>query len=519
MDTEKRAAIRAFVFGMIAVLHARSVRGEETTSLRFEVAAKAGAFEAPVSGRLLVAIAAPGADEPRKSAGQTGMDATVLLGADVDRFGLGDRRVATVDQRATVFPLERLARLRPGEYDVQAILHSNRDLNVLNAPGDAFGPVARVRLDPSRGGTIRLSLDAKVPAETLPVDTPVVRYLKLPSKLLSAFWKRPMFLRAAVILPKGFDDEPNRRYPLWVHIGGYGSRFSEIPPVEIEGSAFRRAWFADDAPRMIMLKLDGAGPWGDPYQIDSANHGPYGSALTRELIPHVEKTFRCVGAPQARFLDGGSTGGWVSLALQVFYADFFNGCWSFCPDPVDFRSFELIDVYRDSNAYINRYGFERPAARAADGDVKYTMRHEVGLENALGRGGSWTRSGGQWGAWNAAYGPRNADGDPQPLWNPQTGAIDRSAVEHWKKYDLRLRLQADWQTLGPKLRGKIHIYVGEADDFFLDNAVRRLDAFLTAARPAYEGTVRYGPLQGHCWIPLDTRRLLREMNDRLKGSP
>ncbi|GAC1334124.1 MAG: hypothetical protein NVSMB14_01150 [Isosphaeraceae bacterium] len=518
MAKSKRARVSALVCWAIALGQTRESWGEDKTSLRFEVSAKAGLLDAPTSGRLLIAIAKPGGNEPRQTAGQTGIDATILLGRDVAGFGFGDDRVAFVDQKAEIFPLEHLSRLHPGVYDVQAILHLNRDLNWLNAPGDCFGPVVRVRLDPKKAETIKLTLDVKVPAETSPPDTTYVRFLKIPSKLLSEFHKRPIFLRAAVILPKGFDDQNGRKYSLRVHIGGYGSRFSDVPPVESEGSAFRNAWLADDAPRMVMLKLDGAGPWGDPYQVDSDNHGPYGAALTKELIPYVEKKFRCVGEPKARFLDGGSTGGWVSLALQTYYPDFFNGCWSFCPDGVDFRSFQLIDIYRDSNAYINRHGVERAAARDTSGEVRYTMRHEVGMENVLGRGGSWTRSGGQWGAWNATYGPRGPDGDPQALWDPITGAIDRSVVDHWKKYDLRLFMETHWKTLGPKLRGKIHIYVGEADDFFLDNAVRRLDAFLSHAEPAFEGTIRYGSRQGHCWIPLADKDLLKEMEARREGS-
>ena len=126
------------------------------------------------------------------------------------------------------------------------------------------------------------------------------------------------------------------------------------------GSAFHDLWMADDTPRMILVGLDGAGPLGDPYQVNSANHGPYGDAVTRELIPHIERTFRGIGRGSARVLDGGSTGGWVSLALQVFYPDFWSGTWSFCPDGVDFRSFQLVNIYEDRNAYVNRHGFERP---------------------------------------------------------------------------------------------------------------------------------------------------------------
>ena len=275
---------------------------------------------------------------------------------------------------------------------------------------------------------MRLELSRAVPAEKLPPDSDLVKYLKIRSQLLSDFHGRPIYLRAGVILPRDHAREPERRYPLLVHIGGYGSRYSDVGHMMHSGSSFHTDWMADDCPEMILVHLDGAGPLGDPYQVDSANHGPYGAAVTRELLPYVEKQFRGIGEPHARFLDGGSTGGWVSLALQVFYPDYFNGAWSFCPDSVDFRSFELVNIYEDDNAYINQHGFERPGARDVTGDVRFTMRHECQVENVLGRGDSWTLSGGQWGAWNATYGARGPDGLPVPLWDPKTGKINRKAA-------------------------------------------------------------------------------------------
>ncbi|HWC77605.1 MAG TPA: alpha/beta hydrolase-fold protein, partial [Blastocatellia bacterium] len=251
---------------------------------------------------------------------------------------------------------------------------------------------------------------------------------------------------------------------------------------------------------------------GDPYQINSANSGPYGDAITQELIPYVEEKFRAIGQPYARVLDGGSTGGWVSLALQVFYPDFFNGTWSYCPDGVDFRGFQLVNIYTDKNAYVNGHGFERPSARDLNGDIRFTIRHECQMENVMGMGDSWALSGEQWGAWNAAYGPRGEGGLPVPLWDPKTGVINRAVVEHWKKYDLRLVLEQNWQTLGPKLKGKINIWVGEADNYFLNNAVHMLDDFLSRARPAYGGKILYGAGKGHCWLGVSQREMMDEMS-------
>ncbi len=494
------------------------VRGRDapprTTSLRFSVTiAPELAVKGQVSGRLLVILGQPGAREPRLAIGHTGRDAAPILARDVLR--LKPESEAVLDERSIAFPIEHLAQLRPGEYSVQALLHTNTDLNMPNAPGDLYSEPVNVRIDPAAGGTVKLALSRAVPAETLPPDTDLVRYVKIPSPILSGFHCRQIFLRAGVILPRGFARVGDRRYPLRVHIGGYGARFTEVGARMAPGSPFRDLWLADDTPRMIVVQLDGAGPLGDPYQVNSDNHGPYGDAITQELIPHIERTFRGIGRGTARVLDGGSTGGWVGLALQVFYPDEFNGAWSFCPDSVDFRSFQLVNIYEDKSAYITTHGFERPAARDVSGEIRCTMRHECGLENVLGWGDSWTRSGAQWGAWNATYGPRGPHCEPVPLWDPRTGVIDRSVVEHWKAYDLRRVLEQNWRTLGPKLRGKLHIWVGEADDYFLNNAVHRLDEFLSRAEPPYEGSIAYGPGQGHCWSGISEREMMKQMAERM----
>jgi hypothetical protein len=421
------------------------------------------------------------------------MTAPPVLGTDLEPGAA----VAVIDERSEIFPIASLANLRAGDYFVQAVLHSNRDLNLVSAPGNLYSRVQRVHLDPADGGTVPLALTQRIANEELPGDSEYVKYLKFPSRRLSQFHGRPMFLRVGVILPRDFDREPSRRYPLCVKIGGYGTRFTMAAALMSGGSDFRNARLADDAPRMIQIVLDGAGPYGDPYQVNSANNGPYGDAITQELIPFIEQRFRGIGRPYARFLEGGSTGGWVSLALQVFYPDFFNGAWSQCPDPVDFRSYELIDIYRHDNAFVNQYGFERPSMRDVSGEVRFTLRHECQLENVLGRGNRWWLSGKDWCAWNATFGPRGADGNPRPLWHGKTGRIDRSVLEHWKQYDLRRVLQENWQGLAPRLRGKIHIWVGDADSYFLNNAVHLLHEFLVRADPPFDGKIVFAPRQGH----------------------
>jgi hypothetical protein len=470
--------------------------------LRFRVTMADGLLSAPEDGRVLVVLGRQAGVEPRKSLGQSGLNAPPVLATDARQFAPG--KAVVLDGKAVTFPIDDLARLPAGDYWAQAVFHHNRDLNIPNSSGTLYCTPRRVRLDPAREETVELQLTQQVPAEKMPAETERLKYIKLQSESLSKFYGRPMYLRAGVRLPRDFAAAPAKRYPLRVHIGGYGSRFYVMPRDEPAGDG------------MVLLVLDGAGPLGDPYQVNSANHGPYGDAVTKELIPHVEKRFRCIGKPHARVLDGGSTGGWVSLALQVFYPDYFNGAWSFCPDPVDFRAFQVIDIYRDANAYVNKHGFERPGARDRDGDVRETMRHQCRLENVLGRGDSWTTSGQQWGSWNAVYGPRGADGLPVPLWDPRTGAINRQVVEHWKKYDLRMILENNWPALGPKLKGKVRIWIGEADDFFLNNAVHLLDKFLSRADPPYGGSITYKMGEGHCWSGITPREMIGQMLEAVK---
>jgi hypothetical protein len=487
---------------VLSVAAARFDAGQPaTTALRFEVTVAADLRDVPQDGRLLIVLSRTTKGEPRSRIG-TGQGAPTVLGVDVR--GLAAGGTTFVDQKALLFPVEHLAKLPAGDYYAQAVLDVSRDLKLVSAAGNLYGEPVKVTLDPTAGGTIKLALTRKVPPEEMPADTDNVKFIKLKSELLTQFHGRPIYLRAGVVLPRDFDKDADRHYPLRVHIGGFATRFTAA-----RGAG--KGGLPADTPRMLVLHLDGAGPFGDPYQVNSANNGPYGDAVTQELIPYVEKTYRGIGQPYARVLDGASTGGWVSLALQVFYPDFFNGAWSHAPDPVDFRAFELVNIYADDNVYINRYGFERPSAREINGDVKFTMRHEVLLERVLGGGDRWELGGRDWASWNAVFGPRGDDGLPRPLWDGKTGKIDRSVLEHWKKYDLRLTLEQNWKTLGPKLRGKLRIWVGDADDYFLNNAVHLLDDFLSKAQPAYEGKITYGPRGGHGYRVLTNRELLDDM--------
>lgn len=479
--------------------------------LRFEVTVPPGLLKQPQDGRLFVVLSTTSTPEPRTMLGRNGPDAPEALAMDVRALAPGKSIV--LDDTSFAYPQTNLAALPAGDYFMQAVFDYNADLRLVDAPGNLYSAVVKNHLDPKEGAVVKLELSRQIRPEQLPPDTDQIKYIRLRSKLLSDFHHRPIYLRAGIILPRDYTNSPTRRYPLWVQIGGFGDRYTSVSGL-MNGrfGGFRSIWQADDTPRFVLLQLDGAGPLGDPYYVNSANNGPYGDALIQELIPHVEQQFRCISQPHARVLSGTSTGGWVSLALQIFYPDFFNGTWSSCPDPVDFRAFELVNIYSDDYAYVNRHRNERPSERDLKGDVVLTMRREVGIENLLGRGNSYTTSGQQWGSWDAVYSPRGADGLPAPIWDPLTGKVDHTVAEQWKKYDLRLVVEENWKTLGPKLRGKLHIASGEADQYFLNNAMHLMNDFLSHADPPFEGKIAFGPGKGHGWMYENMREMMGEMD-------
>jgi hypothetical protein len=470
------AAILAAPFGAIQSRAREAVAvgpAPPEACLRFEVKIDPKQVGArPQSGRVIVGIAKKG---NRPDFTNYKPPVLPILGVDAEFFS-ADKTVV-LDGASECFPHSSLRRLPAGEYSVQAAFLTNPEINLPDAPGNRYCEPIHVTLDPASGATVRLTLD-KAHTEEEPKETATHKYLKIPSKLLSKFHGRAVNYRLAVVLPPDFEKEPTKKYALLVDIGGFGTRYTHAHETEPDS-------------RFVKIIPDGAGPLGDPYQVNSANNGPYGDALTQEVIPYIEKTYRCLGSPKARFTCGISTGGWVALALQIFYPDFFNGCWSQCPDSVTFERFELIDLYHDSNAYVNAHGFDRPSTRTIDGDVVSTVRHEVRLECVLGRGGKWELSGRDWCSWNAVYGPRGTDGRPVPIWNGRTGTIDKAAAEHWKKYDLKLVLEANWKVLGPKLAGgKINVWVGESDDYYLNAAVHRLKtATEKLSDPPFDGKI------------------------------
>jgi hypothetical protein len=502
---------------------------------RFEVVVSPSARAEPVTGRVYVAISRTAAREtPVEQTGETGVP---LFAVNVD--GLRPGASAVIDASAFGHPLQSLRDLPRGDYWVQPFvnvytrfaradghvvwLHMDQweGQNWKRSPGNVFGDPVRIAWNPASRASIRLVADKVIPPVTVPSDNQYVRRLKMQSPILTRWWGHSIYLGATVLLPRDYDKHPDIRYPIVYDEGHFSLRApGGFGDSTTRGAAFTHYWLSDSAPRFILATLQHPSPYyDDSYGVNSENNGPYGDAITGELIPEIEHRFRALGTPWARLLTGGSTGGWISLAHQVLYPDFYGGTWSLCPDGVDFRYHQIVDVYSDSNAYWLDRGWmrvERPTHRRPDGNIEAMMKDENWFELAQG---DHSRSGGQWDIWEATYGPVGADGYPKRIWDKRTGVIDHSVAAYWREhYDLRDILQRNWPTLGPKLAGKINVYVGDADSYYLNMGVHLLDDFLrTTSNPKWTGEIVYQPMAPHCWGP-SLEQLLPKMAAQVERS-
>ena len=505
----------------------------------FSVTFPEAASAQPLDGRLLLVLSTDPSDEPRNQIDDTPRT-QIVFGVTVDGWQPGQPTV--VDHTAWGYPIRSLKDVPAGDYFVQAVLNKYETFHRADgktvklhmdqgegqhwnsSPGNLYSKVQKITVKPG-GAAIALSLTETIPPIAAPADTKYVRHLRIQSDVLTKFWGRPMFVSAIVLVPEGFDDHPNAHFPLMVFHGHFPTDFDDfrttppdpnLKPVyserfhlaaynriqQQEAYSFYQKWISPGFPRYLVLQIQHANPfYDDSYAVNSANVGPYGDALENELIPAVEKKFRAIGQGWARFTYGGSTGGWEALAVQVFYPDHYNGAFAACPDPVDFHAYMTMDLYKDKNAFYLEGAHKRvpqPAMRDYLGHTLITTEDNVAYEAALGDHG---RSGEQFDIWQAVYGPVGPDGYPAQIFDKVTGDIDHTVAEYWHQhYDLEAILERDWAKLGPELAGKIHIYVGSDDTYFLNDAVYRMQDFLdTTKNPPYGGEVTYGPRAEHCW--------------------
>lgn len=514
---------------------------EKKDSIRFSVSFTKEMADQAQDGRLLLMLANNDKSEPRMQIND-GLSTQLVFGIDIDGMQPGQEII--VDEIAFGFPIRSLSSIPKGDYYVQALINRYETFNLKTGhkvklppdqgegqhwntkPGNFYSKPQKISIDPTSSEIFKVVMDQKIEPVKEPVDTKYVKHIKVQSQKLTEFYGKPMFLGAHVLLPEGFDEHPNAHYPIMIYHGHFPEDFGGFstedadPKMDTsdynerfgvygynkfqkhEAFNFYKQWISKNFPRFLVIEIQHANPYyDDSYAVNSANLGPYGDAIMYELLPEVEKKFRGIGQGWARFTYGGSTGGWEALAAQMFYPDEFNGCFAACPDPIDFRAYCLVDIYKDKNAFWYESDFKklpRPAFRNYLGQIKNTVEETNHYELALG---THSRSGQQWDIWEAVYSPQGDDGYPKRIFNKETGEIDREVANYWKEhYDLRYILERDWKTLGPKLEGKIHIYCGDMDNLYLNDAVYLMENFLKKTNsPFYKGEVDYGDRAEHCW--------------------
>jgi hypothetical protein len=516
----------------LAAIAASSCLAAET---RFEISYPANVHGGALTGRAFIIISRTNDREPRLQVGRVGIP---FFGRDFEKLAPGQSAVIDATDLGT--PVESLTEIPPGTYYVQAFLNvysefRRSDGHVVwmhddqwegqrwnRSPGNLFSTPRQVTLDASKGYRIALVCDQAIPPVPIPDDTEWVKRFKIQSQILTKFWGRPIYLGATILLPRDYAAS-TVSYPVLYDQGHFGLG----APLGFStsqaggrgggrgGQELYSEWTKDNFPRMIVVTLQHPNPYfDDSYAVNSVNVGPYGDAIHQELIPEIEKRFRAIKQPWARLLSGGSTGGWEALALQVFYPDFYGGTWAYCPDSVDFSDVEGINVYKDRSAFYKEIDWRREPtinSREINGQVRSTSEQRNHFELVNGTHG---RSGEQLDIWSAVFGPIGKDGYFEPLFDKRTGVMNPAVGQYWKEhYDIRFHLEKNWFTLGPKLVDQVHVFVGDADNFFLNNGVHLLQDWMKATKdPHYEGYFVYGAMKGHCYSgPENSADRLKEM--------
>ena len=355
------------------------------------------------------------------------------------------------------------------------------------------------------------------------IDSDYIKTVRIKSSLLADFYKNSIdtTLEACVLLPLGFHHEAHRnaKYPLVVSHGHYnptfnpGGEFRKVPPdcditqnedydciAETYAYYLFKNWTSEDdgmpfaGARVLLVTLNHPVPFfDDSYAVDSENMGPYGEAITTELIPAIEKQYRGLGEGWARGLMGGSTGGWESAAYMILYPDMFGYSLAACPDSVTFTHHTSVNIYENDNAYYYNSNFKKtPTPGYRDGYSGHTIGYKMCYGDVISTFGEMNHrelalgenslSCGQFDAWEAVWSPIDPDtGYPKRIYDKETGVIDKEVANHWsEKYDLAKVLVKKWDQIGHKVKGRLHFAVGGSDSFYLNNAVFDFQQLLLA---------------------------------------
>lgn len=473
--------IRAMV--VIGVLASRAL----ATDPVFEVSFDASVRDAAATGRLVVYLIGEGSKENAHADPADGPffdDPQPMFGISVKDLRPGEK--AVVDNAATGFPVN-LSGLPAGAYRVQAVLDLHReDSSWKREEGNLYSEVVSLRLNevdaPERHA---ITLTKVVKARPFP-GAPGVEEFTVRSALLSAFHGREVVLKAGVRLPRGYGAAGSKRFPTVYEVPGFGGDHHDAAegPHPLGGGAF---W--------VVLNPESGN--GHTLFADSANNGPWGRALVEELIPALEARYRMIPEAGARVLRGHSSGGWSTLWLLLNHPGTFGATWSTSPDPVDFRRFQIVDIYSDENAFVDlappqRGGKERPSYRR-DGRERMTIRQENMMEEVLGPDNT---SGQQWDSWFAVFGPRNERGNPAALFD-LTGAIDRGVAERYRAYDIGALVRGNREKHAPLFHERVRLIVGDADNYYLNEAVALVKAEVGARAGEGRGSITILPGLDH----------------------
>lgn len=461
-------------------------------------------------GRLFLLITSNKQREPRFQLFPNPWALPIHFAVNFDNFGSSEKVILDSQLEWSKTSSFNLDKLPHGDYAVQILWDQDFEESRIDAPGNMFSKPQHINF--KENTTLQFSLTEVIPERKL-IEHELVKEVSFTSDTLSKFWSKPMVLKASVLLPSNYDN--SKAYPIRYNVAGYGGRYTRVADL-VNDKEFMSWWNSDTSPQVINVFLDGEGPFGDSYQMDSDNSGPYGYALIYELIPHIENTYRNSKASETKFVDGCSTGGWVSLGLQLYYPDEFNGVFSYSPDSIEFENYQLTNIYKDKNIYTNEFGYLRPCFRDTYGEPLMSMKTFTQFENVQGYSGTYLDSGDQFSAHTALYSPKGENGLPKPLFDPVSGDIDSEVAEYWKKYDFKLYLKENWDRIGDKLQGKIYIWMGDMDHFYLNMATREFQTYLeTTSNPKSDAVIEFTAMEGHCSY-FNHKRVLEQIEERLK---
>lgn len=433
---------------------------------QFKASYAPSVFDKPFTGQVVVYMSKEN-KEPKS--GMVGLESFPVFSVAVENIKAGEAII--IDDKAVSYPTV-LSNIERGNYYVQIVWDRNLGgRSIAESPGNLFNISQKISITKDTKKVINITASEIIPELPDFKETEFVKELKVPSTLLTEFQEKPMTVDAAVILPKEYYTEPNRKFPVLFTVSGYGGDYrrysnNKKPSPEMVGIP------------VIKVFLDGNCTLGHSVYANSANNGPWGDALTTEFIPLLEKNYRANGA---RLLTGHSSGGWTVLWLQTQYPKVFNACWSSAPDPVDFRAFQKIDIYEDKNAYYDKDGKQFMVATVAGYFPWASAKMAYQMENAVYRGE-------QMRSFDAVFSQKGTNGLPAGICNAQTGAINPEVVIHWKKYDIALNLKNDWDVLKSELNGKVRISIGTQDNFLLHYAVQSLEEQMKALNSTFEFT-------------------------------